>query len=311
MPEELPVDPEQLPVDPARLPVDREPLPVDVVRSRRRTKTVQAREMDGRLEVRIPAWMNGADERRWVAEMQRRVAARSHPLDDAGLAGRATTLARRYKLPAAASVRWSDRHGRRWGSCTPANRSVRISSRLTAAPTWVLDAVLVHELAHLEVTGHGAPFRALTSRYPRTERAEGFLDGWGLSDCGADGGSDLVALDHVQLAMPPGREAEAEAFYSGVLGLPRVRKPAVLAGRGGCWFERDGLRVHLGVEEGFQPARKAHPAIAVRALPGFVARLRAMGVEVRPGDGVPGMDQAYVDDPFGNRLELVERHARR
>jgi catechol 2,3-dioxygenase-like lactoylglutathione lyase family enzyme len=118
---------------------------------------------------------------------------------------------------------------------------------------------------------------------------------------------ELVALDHVQLAMPPGGEAEAEAFYTGVLGLPRVPKPEVLAARGGCWFERGALRVHLGVEEGFRPARKAHPAIAVRDLASFVERLRADGVEVRPGDGAPGTQQAYVDDPFGNRIELIQR----
>jgi len=281
-------------------------LPVEVVRSRRRTKTVQAREVDGRLEVRIPAWMSAADERGWVAEMQRRVAERSRPLDDAGLAARAATLARRYRLPAPNSVRWSERHRRRWGSCTPATGSVRIAARLAAVPPWVLDAVLVHELAHLEVIGHGAAFRALTARYPRTERAEGFLEGFGLGGCD-DAEAEVVGLDHVQLAMPAGREAEAEAFYTGVLGIPRVRKPAVLARRGGCWFERDGLRVHLGVENAFRPARKAHPALAVRALPGLVERLRAMGVEVRAGNGVPGMDQAYVDDPFGNRIELVER----
>jgi catechol 2,3-dioxygenase-like lactoylglutathione lyase family enzyme len=117
----------------------------------------------------------------------------------------------------------------------------------------------------------------------------------------------LVGLDHVQLAMPPGREADAEAFYTGVLGIPRVAKPPPLAARGGCWFEQGALRVHLGVEEGFRPARKAHPAIAVRGLPAVVERLRALGVDVRPGDGVAGMDQAYVDDPFGNRIELIER----
>jgi catechol 2,3-dioxygenase-like lactoylglutathione lyase family enzyme len=117
----------------------------------------------------------------------------------------------------------------------------------------------------------------------------------------------LVGLDHVQLAMPPGREADAEAFYSGVLGIPRVAKPTLLAARGGCWFEQGGLRVHLGVEEGFRPARKAHPAIAVRGLTAVVERLRALGVDVRPGDGVTGMDQTYVDDPFGNRIELIER----
>jgi predicted metal-dependent hydrolase/catechol 2,3-dioxygenase-like lactoylglutathione lyase family enzyme len=285
-------------------------LPVDVVRSRRRTKTVQAREVDGRLEVRIPAWMSAADERGWVAEMQRRVAERSRPLDDAGLAARAHSLARRYHLPAPDSVRWSHRHRRRWGSCTPATGSVRIAARLAAVPPWVLDAVLVHELAHLEEIGHGAPFRALTARYPRTERAEGFLEGFGLSGCEEASATHLVGLDHVQLAMPAGREADAEAFYTGVLGIPRVRKPSALARRGGCWFERDGLRVHLGVEDGFRPAHKAHPALAVRALPGLVERLRAMGVEVRAGDGVPGAQQAYVHDPFGNRIELIERAPR-
>ncbi len=117
----------------------------------------------------------------------------------------------------------------------------------------------------------------------------------------------VIGLDHVQLAMPVGREADAEAFYSGVLGIPRVPKPAVLEARGGCWFERGGLRVHLGVEADFRPARKAHPALAVRGLDAVVARLRSQGIEVRPGDGVAGMEQAYVDDPFGNRLELVER----
>ena len=123
----------------------------------------------------------------------------------------------------------------------------------------------------------------------------------------ATDGDDLIGLDHVQLAMPAGFEAEAEAFYSGVLGIPRVPKPEILEQRGGCWFERPGLRVHLGVEADFRPARKAHPALAVRGLPAFVARLRSAGVAVTAGDGVPGMDQAYVDDPFGNRIELVER----
>jgi len=121
------------------------------------------------------------------------------------------------------------------------------------------------------------------------------------------GAGDLVGIDHVQLAMPPGGEDAAEAFYAWILGLPRVPKPEVLAARGGCWFECGTLRVHLGVEEGFRPARKAHPAIAVRDLSGVVARLRAAGVDVRPGDDVPGMEQAYIDDPFGNRIELIQR----
>jgi catechol 2,3-dioxygenase-like lactoylglutathione lyase family enzyme len=116
---------------------------------------------------------------------------------------------------------------------------------------------------------------------------------------------EIVRLDHVQLAMPPGREGEAEAFYSGLLGLVRVPKPEPLAARGGCWFGAGPVALHLGVEEEFRPARKAHPALAVRDLAALVQALRAAGVEVRPNtDAAPGTG-AYVDDPFGNRIELV------
>ena len=112
-------------------------------------------------------------------------------------------------------------------------------------------------------------------------------------------------LDHVQLAMPPGGEDRATAFYEGVLGIPRVPKPAELAARGGCWFERDRLRVHLGVEEDFRPARKAHPALAVTGIDALCAALEAAGHPVRRAEDVPGTPQWYVDDPFGNRIELV------
>lgn len=113
-------------------------------------------------------------------------------------------------------------------------------------------------------------------------------------------------LDHVQLAMPPGGEERATAFYEGVLGIPRVPKPAELAARGGCWFERDRLRVHLGVEEDFRPARKAHPALAVTGIDALCAVLEAAGHPVRRAEDVPGTPQWYVDDPFGNRIELVQ-----
>jgi catechol 2,3-dioxygenase-like lactoylglutathione lyase family enzyme len=118
-------------------------------------------------------------------------------------------------------------------------------------------------------------------------------------------GFEIVRLDHVQLAMPPGREAEAEAFYSGVLGLARVPKPAPLAVRGGCWFRHADVAVHLGVEEDFRPARKAHPAFVVEDLAALEAVCAAAGVAVRPNpDRAPGQG-AYVDDPFGNRIELI------
>ena len=120
----------------------------------------------------------------------------------------------------------------------------------------------------------------------------------------------IVAIDHVQLAMPPGREDEAVAFYEGLLGLTNVAKPPHLAARGGCWFEAEGVKLHLGVEADFRPARKAHPALLVADLPGLVARLAAGGVVARTDEPLAGYDRVYVDDPFGNRIELMEPNAR-
>ena len=116
----------------------------------------------------------------------------------------------------------------------------------------------------------------------------------------------IRALDHVQLAMPPGEEAKARAFYGGVLGMAEEEKPPVLAARGGVWFRAGEARVHLGVERDFRPARKAHPALRVEGLSGLVSRLRAAGVEVIDDETLPGFDRVYVNDPFGNRLELLE-----
>jgi catechol 2,3-dioxygenase-like lactoylglutathione lyase family enzyme len=115
------------------------------------------------------------------------------------------------------------------------------------------------------------------------------------------------AIDHVQLAMPPGKEAEAqaEAFFAGVLGLPRVPKPPELAARGGCWFEDGPMKLHLGVEEDFRPARKGHPALVVEHLDELLGRLDAGGYPTRMAEDVPGRPQWYVDDPFGNRIELM------
>jgi catechol 2,3-dioxygenase-like lactoylglutathione lyase family enzyme len=115
----------------------------------------------------------------------------------------------------------------------------------------------------------------------------------------------IVGIDHVQLAMPAGREDEARGFYSGLLEIPERAKPAELAKRGGVWFENDAVKVHLGVETDFRPARKAHPALLVHGLGVMVARLRRAGVEVLD-DEMPGYYRVYVSDPFGNRLELME-----
>lgn len=113
-------------------------------------------------------------------------------------------------------------------------------------------------------------------------------------------------IDHVQLAMPAGGEAQARAFYSGVLGLPERAKPPHLAKRGGCWFECGALQLHLGVEPAFQPARKAHPGLLVDDLPGLLAALRAAGCDVKFDEQIDGFDRAFTADPFGNRLELLE-----
>jgi catechol 2,3-dioxygenase-like lactoylglutathione lyase family enzyme len=116
----------------------------------------------------------------------------------------------------------------------------------------------------------------------------------------------IEALDHVQLAMPAGREPEAIAFYEGLLGITHVAKPPHLAVRGGCWFEDGVVKVHLGVEADFRPARKAHPALQVSDLPSLMATLRVAGIRIVDDEPLEGYDRAYVDDPFGNRIELLE-----
>jgi len=115
----------------------------------------------------------------------------------------------------------------------------------------------------------------------------------------------VVGLDHVQLAMPAGDEDRAEAFYSGVLGLGRLVKPEPLAARGAAGFSNGAVTVHLGVEADFRPARKAHPALVVRGLGVLCDRLVAAGHEVRPDHELAGVERCFVDDPFGNRIELI------
>jgi catechol 2,3-dioxygenase-like lactoylglutathione lyase family enzyme len=119
-------------------------------------------------------------------------------------------------------------------------------------------------------------------------------------------GFTIVGLDHVQLAMPPGRESEAEAFYAGFLGFVRIPKPEPMAARGGAWFSAGPVALHLGVEADFRPARKAHPALVVRDLDGLVAAAAAAGLEVRPNPDQPEGAGCYLDDPFGNRIELID-----
>jgi predicted metal-dependent hydrolase len=157
---------------------------IEVRRSARRRRTVTAYREQGRTVVLIPAAFSPAEERRWVAQMvaklQTREERRRRSLGgDEELMERARALSEAHLdgLAEPLSVRWVDNQQRRWGSCTPADRSIRLSSRLRAMPEYVVDYVLVHELVHLLEPGHDERFWALVARYPRAERARGFLEG--------------------------------------------------------------------------------------------------------------------------------------
>jgi catechol 2,3-dioxygenase-like lactoylglutathione lyase family enzyme len=119
-------------------------------------------------------------------------------------------------------------------------------------------------------------------------------------------GYQLVAVDHVQLAMPRGGEAAARGFYGALLGLEERAKPPALAARGGCWFSNGRVTLHLGVEDDFRAARKAHPALVVESLDDLCGALASAGHDVQFDREVPGVRRCYVDDPFGNRIELIE-----
>jgi catechol 2,3-dioxygenase-like lactoylglutathione lyase family enzyme len=117
----------------------------------------------------------------------------------------------------------------------------------------------------------------------------------------------MLGLDHVQLAAPPGCEAQARRFYGDVLGLPEVAKPRSLEGRGGVWFGVGAQQLHVGVEERFSPARKAHPALRVEPaeLDAVAERLASAGAKVAWDDRLPGARRFYTEDPWGNRVELL------
>jgi hypothetical protein len=154
---------------------------VEVVRSARRRRTVSAHRAGDRIVVSVPARLSRREESRWVALMVSRVLAserRPRP-SDSELIDRATDLAARYLQGRAepASVRWVDNMSARWGSCTPSDRTIRLSRRLVGQPAYVIDYVLLHELAHLIVPGHGPAFWQQLAGYERLERARGFLEG--------------------------------------------------------------------------------------------------------------------------------------
>lgn len=115
-----------------------------------------------------------------------------------------------------------------------------------------------------------------------------------------------IAIHHVQVAIPAGGEERARAFYGGLLGLVEIAKPANLQQRGGVWYQTANLQVHLGVDPAFRPAAKAHVAFQVADLPAVRRRLEAAGHETSEDEHLPGYARCYVNDPFGNRTELVE-----
>ncbi|MDQ1920833.1 VOC family protein [Massilia pseudoviolaceinigra] len=119
--------------------------------------------------------------------------------------------------------------------------------------------------------------------------------------------ASITGIDHVQVAMPVGGEAQARAFYSGVLGLAEVPKPAHLAVRGGAWFQCGAAQLHVGADSAFQSARKAHPALIVDGFAEFVGALADVGVQVELEEMVAGLRRATVNDPFGNKVELIEQ----
>jgi predicted metal-dependent hydrolase len=160
-------------------------LAVEVVRSAKRRKSVSARIVDGRIVVRMPQWMTKAQEAEYVTSLVAKLE-RQHSAQRVDLATRAAELSVRYGLPRPSSIRWVANQRHRWGSCTPETGEIRISDRIAGFPGWVLDAVIVHELAHLVHLHHTPEFWALANRYPKIERAYGFLIAKQMTDDDVD-----------------------------------------------------------------------------------------------------------------------------
>ena len=154
--------------------VQAEPFQIEVIRSKKRRRTVSAQMHGDVLRVSIPSWMSKSEEATNVAEMVRRFK-RKIATQEVDLTDRARILAKRYSLPIPDSIEWAENLTSVWGLCTPSTKTIRMSTRLIGFPSWVLDYVIVHELAHLHVSGHGPDFWEITRRYDKTERAIGYL----------------------------------------------------------------------------------------------------------------------------------------
>lgn len=158
-----------------------------VIESPRRKKTASARLVGNTIEVRVPAGLRKSERERHVRELSQKVV-RKRSAERVDLDSRARKLAAEHELPVPTAISWSSRQNTRWGSCTPATGAVRISHRLSQYPGWVLDYVIVHELAHLVHGNHSPEFHALVARYEKAERAEGFLCAVSLGHAGAISG---------------------------------------------------------------------------------------------------------------------------
>lgn len=116
----------------------------------------------------------------------------------------------------------------------------------------------------------------------------------------------FTAIDHVQLAMPAGGEQAAREFYGGLLGMIEIPKPTELAKRGGAWFTSGAVQIHLGIEADFRPAKKAHPALKCSDYDAMLVKLRVAGISIQEDRNVPGVERCHIEDPFGNRIEMIK-----
>ena len=172
----------------------RSSLPVEIVFSRRRRKTVQATIVNGVIRVQAPASMPRRQVDEYVVELVERLE-RRYRAESVDLESRALRLAKRFRLPRPSSVSWAEQRSQ-WGSCTPSTAEIRVSTRLAQWPPWVLDYVLVHELAHLVEANHSPAFNALVDQYPLAERARGFLMAMSFGADGA-GGDEIDEIDEI------------------------------------------------------------------------------------------------------------------
>ena len=166
--------------------VEGSPVPIRIITSARRKKTVSARFVGDTIEIRMPEGLSKSEQQRHVRDLTRKLQAK-RTANRVDLVERAKMLAKMYDLPVPTSITWSSRQNSRWGSCTPSTGTIRISHRMSEFPRWVIDYVIVHELAHLVEANHSPAFYALERRFPDCDKAEGFLHAVSLGHAGTLG----------------------------------------------------------------------------------------------------------------------------